>query len=214
MINPSRPEPGATSIPGANLAPGSAHLRSPLAAVPRRRRGPCALKAAFAFTVVLEPERYAGYYGCELTRVRSDAIETLQWSVADLPGLCNLGAGLRWHAPGGKSLTPDRRVRVPRLPTLRIYYDLTVEVDRDAYARWAQVPRCQVRTDLAAYMTSEIPALCCLNGYGAKVRWHHPAAPVPTGGRSWPTERESEGYVPDPDARIPEVDEDRDVEWA
>lgn len=174
----------ATSAPPTDLRlwPDDPRAQAPAPAdAHARRRESCALKAAFAFTVVLEPERYAGYYSCELSRVRPDSIETLLWSIADLPGLCNLSAGLRWHAPGVKSLAPGRQELVPRRPKLRVCHDLTVEVDRDAYARWAQVARPEARRDLATYTTSEIAALCCLNGYGAEVRWHRPSAPCRPG---------------------------------
>lgn len=173
-----------------------------------------AVKVAACWTVVLDPERYARHYGAELAQVRGWLIEAVCSAVADLPGLCTLGAGTRWHGPKTRNLAPGRPTRNPRSRSMRVRFAVTVEIGAEAWARWAQVPLEFSGIDLRAYLCDEVPALPCLANYGAVLHWHAPARPAHYRREWWPSGREGYDEIPDPDAPIPQLEEIEESDWA
>jgi hypothetical protein len=172
------------------------------------------VKVAACWTVVLDPECYARHYGVELAQVRGWQVETVCCAVADLPGLCTLGAGTRWYGPQTRSLAPGRPARVARTRSMRVRFAVTVEIGAEAWARWAQVPLEYSRIDLRAYLCAEVPALACLANYGAEIYWHAPARPAHYGRTWWPSGREGYDDIPDPDAPIRQLAEIEEPDWA
>lgn len=169
---------------------------------------------AVCWSADFDPVRYAEHYGAELAQVRGWLIETVCSAVGDIPGLCTLGAGMRWHCPKTRSLLPGGLARVPRARSMRVRFAVTVEVGAEAWARWAQTPLERSDTDLRAYLCEEVPALPCLANYGAAVYWHSPARPAHYRRAWWPSGREGYDEIPDPDAPMPLLAEVEEPDWA
>lgn len=172
------------------------------------------MRVAVRWSVVLDPERFARHYGVEPAQVRGWLIETVCSAVGDLPGLCTLGAGTRWHGPKTRSLAPGKPPRIPRTCSMRVRFAVTVEIGAEAWARWAQVPLEYAGVDLRAYLCEEVAALPCLANYGAEIYWHAPARPAHYWRTWWPSGREGYDEIPDPDAAIPHLSEIEEPDWA
>ncbi len=144
------------------------------------------MKARFAFTLEIDVESYARSEGIDTRRVRIDAFAYVTSALYDLAGIADTDARLRWYVRNRKTLEDGAPARLPRGAPMKLHLETTIIADRQGYSEWAEVPACEARRDLIAYITHEIPWLPVLANARVRVLWqsrpargYHRVAPWP-----------------------------------
>ena len=104
-------------------------------------------------------------------QIASQAGYYVSAALPDLPGMANTDARVRWHSRRRTARHGSRPRADTSRGTVRLRLEFTIAADRAEYAAWSLVAQNDARSDLIAYVTSEMENLPALANAKVRVRW-------------------------------------------
>lgn len=163
------------------------------------------MKIRIEFVLEISSLAWADWRAIDEADAASDVSGCLTDAAADLPGMADTPAVVRWRRAGRAVKRPARLVRFNDWPTsyepvkpryapdMLLKFECVIDVPAAAWATWATTDYALPRQDLAEYFTAAMADLPGISQTGAVLHWRVGGKTVRRPARyadHWPTARE------------------------